>query len=99
VSAPPPRKRSQSRRRRTNKTKRPVDLWRSVPELPAPAPIAPAADPSALLRSLGQPPLYGKADVAQGYMLAIVERAAALATALAAAADLLAIAEDSQSND
>jgi hypothetical protein len=65
-------------------------LWRDVPDLPEPAPIAPAADASALLRSLGEPPLQGQAGVAQGYMLAVVERAAALATALAAAADLLA---------
>jgi hypothetical protein len=90
TSANPPRKQSQGRRRRSNKPKRSLDLWRNVPELPAPPPISPAADPTALLRSLGDPPLQGQASVAQGYMLAVVERAAGLATALAAAGDLLA---------
>jgi hypothetical protein len=89
----PPRK-SQPRRRRANRSRRPPDLWRNVPDLPEPAPIAPAEDPSALLRSLGDPPLQGQANTAQGYMLAVVERAAGLATALAAAADLLAAADD-----
>ncbi len=93
MSAPPPRKPSQGRRRRPNKPKRHADLWRAVPELPAPQPIAPATDPTALLRSLGEPPLQGQVGVAQGYMMAVVERAAGLATALAAAADLLAPGE------
>jgi hypothetical protein len=53
-------------------------------------PIAPVADPTALLRSIGVPPLRGRSDVAGAYLLAVAERAAGLATALAAAADLLA---------
>ena len=57
---------------------------------PDPEPIIPAADPTALLRSLGDPPLQGQGAVAEHYLAAVVERAAGLATALAATAGLLA---------
>ena len=80
---------SRNRRRRPARPK-PVDLWRPVPELPPPAPIRPAGDPTALLRSLGDPPLQGQGTVAEHYFAAVVERAAGLATALAAAAGVLA---------
>jgi hypothetical protein len=69
---------------------RPVDLWRPVPALPDPVPIEPATDPRVLLRSLGDPPLAGQGAVAEHYMGAVVDRAAGLATALAAAVGLLA---------
>ena len=69
--------------------KRP-DLWRPVPQLADPASIVPAPDPTALLRSLGDPPLQGQGAVAEHYLAAVVERAAGLATALAVAAGLLA---------
>ena len=71
------------------KAKRP-DLWRPVPQLADPEPIVPAPDPTALLRSLGDPPLQGQGAVAEHYLAAVVERAAGLATALAVAAGLLA---------
>jgi hypothetical protein len=70
------------------KLKRP-DLWRPVPQLADPEPIVPAPDPTALLRSLGDPPLQGQGAVAEHYLAAVVERAAGLATALAVAAGLL----------
>lgn len=86
-----PRKRSAQRKRGGGGQKaKPVDLWRPVPPVPDPEPIQPAADPSALLRSIGAPPLRGRSDMAEAYLLAVVERAAGLATALAAAAGLLA---------
>ena len=50
----------------------------------------PATDPTALLRSIGAPPLRARSDMAEAYLVAVAERAAGLATALAAAADLLA---------
>ena len=87
------RRKSQNRKRR--KQNKPVDLWRPVPELEDPKPIRPATDPTALLRSLGDPPLPGQGAVAEHYVAAVVERAAGVATALAAAAGLLATdAED-----
>jgi len=80
---------SRSRRRGGGGTK-PTDLWRAVPEPPEPEDIVPADDPTALLRSLGDPPLHGQRVTAGHYLSAVVERAAGLATALAATADLLA---------
>jgi hypothetical protein len=84
------RRGNQNRRRRNQKQKQKrVDLWRPVPALDEPAPIRPAADPTALLRSLGDPPLQGQGQVAGHYVAAVIEKAAGLATALAAAAGLL----------
>jgi hypothetical protein len=79
-----------NRRRRAQKAKPPTDLWRPVPQLADPAPIIPATDPTGLIRSLGDPPLQGQATVGGHYLVAVVERASGLATALAAAAGLLA---------
>jgi hypothetical protein len=81
---------SSRRRRRGAKAKpKPVDLWRPVPPLPEVEPIIPATDPTALLRSLGDPPppMPGAAEIA---MAQVIDRAAGLATALAAAGGLLA---------
>lgn len=82
-----PRKKQQGRRRRP---KKPADMWRPVPKLPDPEPICPAGDPTVLLQSLGDPPLQGHSTAAEHYLAAAVERSAAMATALAAAASLLA---------
>lgn len=82
-------KRKASRRRRSARAKA-VELWAPVPPLPEPTPIAPAVDPAALVRSLGDPPMPGQGAVAEHYLAAVVERAAGLATALAAAAGQLA---------
>ena len=71
-----------------------LHLWRPVPQLSELAPIIPAADPTALLRSLGDPPLQGQGAVAEHYLAAVIERAAGLATALAASAGLLASAPE-----
>jgi hypothetical protein len=90
-----PGRRSSSRRRRPKKaTPTAAELWRPVPQLPEPDPITRADDPTALLRSLGDPPLQGQGAVAEHYLAAVVERAADVATALAAAAGLLAQPDD-----
>jgi len=88
-----PQKQGSSNRRRRRKTK-PVDLWRPVPVLADPEPIVPVGDPTALLRSLGSPPLQGQGAAPEHYLAAVVERAAGLATALAASADLVAVPEE-----
>ena len=88
-SQPQPARRNNRRGRRPKQAK-PLELWRPVPQLPEPEPIRPADDPTAVLRSLGDPPLPGQGAVAGHYMAAVVERAAGLATALAAANGLLA---------
>ncbi len=81
--------RKRPNRRRGGKAK-PVDIWRPVPPLPPPDPIIPSSDPTALLRSIGVPPLRGRSDMAEAYLVAVAERAAGLATALAHAAQLVA---------
>jgi hypothetical protein len=60
-----------------------------VPTPDTPEPIRVSADPSALITSLGSPPLRGGSST-EHYIAAVVERAAGLAAALAASADLLA---------
>jgi hypothetical protein len=89
MNAPSP----QGQGRRKNRGRRPkakgIDIWRPVPMLPDPEPIRPSNDPTAVLRSLGDPPLPGQGAVAEHYLAAVVERAAILATALAASAGLL----------
>ena len=78
----------QNRSRR--KAAKPTDMWRAVPEAPEPDDITPAVDPTALLRSLGDPPLHGQRVAAGHHLAAVLEVAARLATGLAASADLLA---------
>jgi hypothetical protein len=90
--APARRKPPRNRRRRPATTGRRADLWRPVPAPPAPAPIVPVPDPTALIDSLGSPPLQGQPAATQ-YLATVVERAAALATALAASAGLLGEAD------
>lgn len=81
--------RRKQRRRPANRG-RSVDLWRPVPQLPEPEPITPASDPGMLLRSLGTPPLHGQGAQAEHAFELVVRRSSALASALAAAAGLLA---------
>ena len=79
-----------SRRRRSGRKgkSKPIDLWRPVPPLPEPEPIMPAGDPTALIRSLGEPPLPGAG--AEMAIAAVVARAAGLAEALARVGGLVA---------
>lgn len=89
----PARRKPNQARKKSSPPTGPPDLWRAVPELEQPEAIVPASDASAMLRSLGTPPLPGQEAVADHYLSAVVERAAGLATALAAAAGILAEAE------
>ena len=83
------RRRPASRRPNEARAPRPEDLWRPARELPEPEPVRPVDDATALVRSLGDPPLPGNRLPAAHYLASVVERAAVLATALAASADLL----------
>ncbi len=83
-----------NKRRRPQNRPRSVDLWRPVPQLPDPEPIAPATDPGIVLRSLGTPPLQGQGAQAEHAFELVVRRSAMLASALAAAAGLLAEPDD-----
>jgi hypothetical protein len=90
-----------SRRRRSGRKSKPkpIDLWRPVPPLSDPAPIVPATDPTALVRSLGEPPLPGPGAMAEIAIAAVVDRAAGLAAALALSGDLLAPTDDAADDD
>jgi hypothetical protein len=83
----------QARRRRRGRRRshgqRNADLWRQSQPLDDPAPIFPANDPAAVLRSLGTPPLQGHGALVDYYLATVVERAAGVAAALAATAGLL----------
>jgi hypothetical protein len=85
-----------SRRRRSSQPRGPKSrgLWAAVPAPDEPEPIIPATDPSALIDSLGAPPLKGHSSVAEHYLAAVVERAATLATGLADVAGLLSETDD-----
>jgi hypothetical protein len=68
---------------------KPKSLWDPVPAPDAPEAIRISPEPAALIVSLGAPPLRG-ASSTEHYIAAVVERAAGLAAALAASAELLA---------
>jgi hypothetical protein len=68
------------------------DIWRATEPLGEIRPIAVPDEPSALLRSLGDPPVANAANMARTFV-AVIERAAATAAALALSADLLAGAD------
>ena len=78
-----------NQRRHTALTRAATDIWRQPAPLPDLEPVSPTIDATALLRSLGDPPLTGTSDVALQFAI-VIERTAALAAALALSADLLA---------
>jgi len=89
MSGPRRSKKSNSRARAPRgKVRSPRDFWGAEPtEELRPASIRAAQHPTALIQSLGPPPLPNGA-IAQHYFDVIYERAAALAIALAASAGL-----------
>ena len=86
----PKRKRSNQRRPQQAKRAKPVNIWRTPDPLPDVEPIAVPYEVSALLRSLGDPPTIGGSVAPGHFFSAVIERAAAIAVALALSADLLA---------
>jgi hypothetical protein len=83
----PPRHGNQ--RRRATATRAVTGIWHEAAPLPDLEPVSPASDATALLRSLGDPPLAGTTDISLHFAI-VIERTAALAAALALSADLLA---------
>ena len=89
----PQRKRPKQRRPQPKRPK-PVHVWRTPDPLPDVEPIAVPHEVGALLRSLGDPPTIGGSVAPGHYFSAVIERAAAIAVALALSADLLAQPDD-----
>ena len=88
--APPQRDPSHRRRPPAEARRRRRHLARPRDRCPTIEPITVPDEVGALLRSLGDPPTIGGNVVAGHYFTAVVERAAAVAAALALSADLLA---------
>lgn len=85
-------RRSGNRRRKNNKkaTVKPEEFWGEAAKLPQDESyVRITTDPAALVRSLGRPPLSGHHNVAEHYFTAVYDRSVGLASALAAAGDLL----------
>ncbi len=81
--------------RRRKPPKRPtVNLdafWGDPAKLPREEPtVRIITDPSAVVRSLGRPPLSGHQNHADGYFTAVYQRSVTLASVLAAAGNLIA---------
>ncbi len=89
----PQRKSSNQGRRPQAKRPTAVDIWRNPGPLPDIEPISVASDPGALLRSLGDPPMIDDAAAAKAFT-SVIDRAAAIAAALALSVDLLADSAD-----
>lgn len=89
-------RRNQSRARRpaVQKPSKEPGLWSAVPTLDGPEPIELAPVPGALIASLGPPSLRGSGSNIEYYLVSVVDRAAALAAALAASAHLLVEPDD-----
>lgn len=84
------RSRSRGGRRRGKGGAKGPEFWGDPAKLPsAEGSVRIAADPSAVVRSLGRPPLQGHETIAGHYFEAVYERAVTLASALAAAGDLI----------
>ena len=65
-----------------------IDIWRTPAALPELEPMITPPVPSALLRSLGPPPMPDSAN-AQRHFATVVDRASVIAGALALSADLI----------
>jgi hypothetical protein len=77
-------------RKRRNKSKAVQEYWGDNAKLPEPiSDIRITEDPSAVVRSLGRPPLPGQEHASEAYFAAVYGRAVGLASALAAAGDLI----------
>lgn len=82
-------KRRRNRKRR-NKGKAVAEFWGDKSQLPDPTgDIRITDDPTAVVRSLGRPPLPGQEHASDAYFTAVYGRAVGLASALAAAGDLI----------
>ena len=77
-------------RKRRNRSKATAEYWGDKSKLPLPtSDIRITEDPSAVVRSLGRPPLPGQEHASEAFFAAVYGRAVGLASALAAAGDLI----------
>jgi hypothetical protein len=97
-----PRRRKAQGRQAQNRGRKPIstrDFWgRDDPDEEPPELIRPSEDPTAMIRSLGPPPLPGRETVSEHYFAAVYDKAASLAIALAAASSLLDMSEEEEAS-
>jgi hypothetical protein len=79
-----------NQRNRPQKPARPTDIWATPADLPEVEPIVIPNGVDALVRSLGDGPSIGGSTVLDRYVIAVVERTAVIARALALSAGVLA---------
>ncbi len=86
----PPRRRSSARSTPRKKAAPRRDFWDGNRSADEPVELVrPSHDPSAMIRSLGPPPLPGRETIAENYFALAFDKAARRAVALAAASGLL----------
>ena len=85
-----PDQRRGAQRRRQPAKRTTTDIWRDAGPLPDVEPVMPSNDPTALMRSLGDPPVANAEAVLLQYAT-VIERSASIAAALALSAGVLAI--------
>jgi hypothetical protein len=90
----PPRRRSTTRSTPRRKAAPRRDFWEGTDAGDEPVALVRAPDdPSAMIRSLGPPPLPGRETIAEHYFAAAFDKAARRAVALAAASGLMDMSE------
>lgn len=65
------------------------DFWGDVEKLPDLDDVSLTTDPSAVVRSLGRPPLAGQEGLSEHYFRAVYDQTVVLAGVLATAGDLI----------
>ena len=89
-----------SRRRRPANNPRSAQRFWGKPSAIGAAPlVVPAEDPAAVVASLGPPPLGVHSNSATHYLEAMYQKAAGVAVALAASADLLDLGDEAEPAD
>jgi hypothetical protein len=90
----PPRRRSSARSTPRKKAAPRRDFWDGAGTDDEPvALLRPSGDPSAMIRSLGPPPLPGRETIAEHYFALAFDKASRRAFALAAANELVDLSE------
>lgn len=83
-------KRSKRRRTKKNSATKSTQYWGEIEKLPPPKDtVRITKDPAAVIRSLGRAPLTGHETISEHYFDAVYQRSVALASALAAAGELI----------
>ncbi len=86
------------RRRPANNPRSAQRFWGNANAIGSEHVVVPAEDPAAVVASLGPPPLGIHSNSATHYLEAMYQKAAVVAVALAASADLLELADDDEAD-